>query len=155
MRNSIATWLKKAAEAVSADAPAGAETPDLQTAAAALLVEAARADEQYLDDEKAVIDIALGNLFELSPDAASALRAKGEAAQTASSGMRSFTRALVDGMAMEERIALIEGLWAVVLADDDREAHEITLMRRLAGLLYVSDHDSAAARRRAQTALHG
>lgn len=150
--NAFESWMRTAAGASprTADAPSSP-----RIAAAALLVEAARADGAYLDEEKDVIDVALGNLFAIGSDDARALRVEGETAQDSASDMQGFTRALVDGLSMDERIALLEGLWGVVLADDEREAHEITLMRRLAALLYVSDHDSAGARRRAQAALGG
>ena len=60
-----------------------------------------------------------------------------------------FTREVKDNYSYEERIALVEMLWEVVLADGRVDAHEAQLMRRIGGLIYVSDRDSAIARRRA------
>ena len=42
----------------------------------------------------------------------------------------------------------MEMLWEVVYADEVVEAHEAMLMRRIAGLIYVDDRDSGAARSR-------
>ena len=48
-----------------------------------------------------------------------------------------------------ERIALMEMLWQLVYSDGELHDFEATLMRRLAGLLYVDDRESGAARKRA------
>ena len=61
-----------------------------------------------------------------------------------------FTRAVKDNYSYEERLALVEMLWEVVLADGRVDAHEAQLMRRIGGLIYVSDRDGAIARRRAR-----
>ena len=42
-------------------------------------------------------------------------------------------------------------LWDVVLADGVLHDYEANLMRRIAGLLYVSDQQSGAARQRVKT----
>lgn len=49
----------------------------------------------------------------------------------------------------EEKCYLMEKLWQVVLADGVIDDHESALMRRLSGLIHVSDADSARARQRA------
>ena len=49
----------------------------------------------------------------------------------------------------EERIDLMEMLWQLVYSDGELHEFEATLMRRLAGLLYVDDRDSGLARKRA------
>jgi uncharacterized tellurite resistance protein B-like protein len=54
---------------------------------------------------------------------------------------------------LEERIDLMEMLWEVVYADGELHHYEANLMRRLAGLLHVSDRDVGAARKRAQARL--
>ena len=43
---------------------------------------------------------------------------------------------------------MIEALWDVVLADGEREDHEMALLRLVAPMLGISDQDSAHARRR-------
>jgi uncharacterized tellurite resistance protein B-like protein len=48
----------------------------------------------------------------------------------------------------EERIRLIEMLWEVAYADGVLDAEEDLLLRRVAGLIYVSDQDRVAARQR-------
>jgi uncharacterized tellurite resistance protein B-like protein len=43
----------------------------------------------------------------------------------------------------------MEKLWQVVLADGIIEEHEAALMRRVSGLIFISDKESAEARQRA------
>ena len=49
---------------------------------------------------------------------------------------------------MEERIELIEMIWEVVYADGELHDYEANLLRRLGGLLYVSDRERGDARKR-------
>ena len=137
----------------------GAAAPGLdgerRLAAAALLVEAARQDGDYAQAEKALIKSLLVRHFALSDEEADALMAAAEAAQDAASDVFGFTRRAIAGLDEEGREALVEMLWEVVLADGVIRDEEGSLMRRIASLLHVSDHASAAARRRAVARLMG
>ena len=59
-----------------------------------------------------------------------------------------FTQIVVENFTEEERIGVIEMLWEVAYSDDLLTGDEDALIRRVAGLIYVSDHDRAEARRR-------
>ncbi len=131
-----------------------AETTDpLQLAIAALLVEAACADEKYRESEKAIIDKSLAAKFGVATADAAALRARGEAAQAGALDIQRFTR-IAKEMAAEEKIAFIEQLWEIVLSDGERDPFEDTLIRRICGLIYVEDQDSGAARARVAARLN-
>lgn len=117
-------------------------------AIAAILVEAARADGAYLEREQRMIDRVLEERFGLAPSEAAALRAEGEEAQAEAVDLVHFTRAIKDAVAYENRVGVIEALWCVILVDGDVHYQESALVRRLAGLLYVSDQDSGLARQR-------
>jgi uncharacterized tellurite resistance protein B-like protein len=121
------------------------DTEPMQLAVAALLVEAARADERYDEGEKAIIDQSLMAKFALSQAAAQALRAAGEEAQASALDIQRFTR-IAKEMSAEEKIAFIEQLWEIVLSDGERDSYEDTLMRRICGLIYLEDRDSGKAR---------
>jgi len=57
---------------------------------------------------------------------------------------------IVEKFTEQDRIALIEGIWQVALSDGlDASGQEDTLIRRIAGLIDVSDHDRGEARERA------
>ena len=62
--------------------------------------------------------------------------------------MLQFTRVIKDVYPLEERTQVIEMLWEVVYADGVLHDYEANLMRRVGGLLYVSDRDQGAARKR-------
>ena len=119
-----------------------------QIAVAALLVDAARADGVYAPEERDAVGKLLGSIFALSPEDARALRAQGEAAQADAPDIVRFTRVIKFALEEEQRIQLIEALWSVVLVDEQRDPNEDALLRRLAPLIAVSDHDSAGARHR-------
>ena len=59
-----------------------------------------------------------------------------------------YTKDLRDNFDADERLKLIEMIWEVVYADGVLHDFEATLMRRLAGLLYVDDRDSGEAKKR-------
>jgi uncharacterized tellurite resistance protein B-like protein len=64
-----------------------------------------------------------------------------------------FTRDLKDRFSLDERVELMEMLWEIAYVDGVLHDLEATLMRRLAGLLYVSDRQSGEARKRAMERL--
>ena len=53
-----------------------------------------------------------------------------------------------DNFTPEQRIELMEMLWEVVYADNEVHEFEVNLLRRVGGLIYVSDRDRALARQR-------
>jgi uncharacterized tellurite resistance protein B-like protein len=131
------------------DRPAAADLEPRLVAAAALMVEAARLDGDFSEGERRRILLLLTDRFGLPADAAERLLAAGEDEARASVDLHAFTSAIKDGFDHEGRIGLIEMLWAVVYADGELHDYEASLMRRVAGLLYVSDGESAEARERA------
>ncbi len=60
-----------------------------------------------------------------------------------------FTRVIKDNFTESERVELIEMIWEVVYADGVLHDYEDSLLRRIAGLIYVSDRDRGEARKRA------
>lgn len=119
-----------------------------EVAVAALLVEAGRADGRYGEAERQAVAHLLQDMLDLSPEAAADLRDRGEAAQAGAADLVRFTRVVKFALSEAERLALMEALWRLVLIDHHRDPHEDALLRRLPPLLGISDHDSAAARRR-------
>lgn len=120
-----------------------------QLAAAALMVEAARLDDDFDAKEREHIKALLRDQFSLTEAEAGELLTAGEKASSDSVEWQGFTRAIKDGFEPEERIALIEMLWEVAYADGRLHDYEASLIRRITGLLYVSDRDSGDARKRA------
>jgi len=124
----------------------------MQTAIAGLLIEAARADETYDAREKAIVIRSLSARFALDETGARRLHDEAERIQKDAVDIHRFTRH-AKSMSEEDKIALIETLWEVVLSDGERDPHEDALIRRVCGLIYVSDPKSGAARRRVEAKL--
>jgi uncharacterized tellurite resistance protein B-like protein len=122
--------------------------PDARLALAALLVRLARTDGHYDEAEVARIDAVLLARFALGPFEAASLRTRAETLEQEAPDTVRFTRAIKDHVPYEERIGVVEALWAVALADGRREPDEDSLMRLVAPMLGVEDADSALARQR-------
>lgn len=120
----------------------------LQLAAAALLIEAARLDSGIKPVEHAVVARLVRERFGLSAEEASSLLEAAEGAVERSNQLFGFTQVVNDRFAYEERVGMIEMLWEVCYADGRLHDFEANLLRRIAGLLHVSDADSGAARKR-------
>ena len=130
-------------------APTRLPVPEERLALGALLVRVARADGFASATEIARIERILQNRYQVTAAQAHALRVEAETAETLAPDTVRFTRALKDAVPLENRIALVEALWSVALADGARDADEDRLLRLVAGLLGLSDVDSALARQRA------
>ena len=128
--------------------PAAHSFEERQLAAAALLVEAATMDSSFDAAERGRIAELVQERFALGADEALDLIAEAERAVAASVQWHGFTSAIKDGFDHAERVALIEMLWEVAYADGRLHDYEASLLRRIAGLLYVSDRESGEARKR-------
>lgn len=134
-----------ASEPIASEA---AGVDELHLAAAALLAEAALGDGRFDDIERAAIGRLLRERFDL--DEADAGRLVEAATQRVSDSthLLRFTRQIKDNFSPAERVGLIEMIWEVVYADGELHEYEDSLLRRIAGLIYVSDRDRGAARKR-------
>ena len=121
---------------------------DRNLAAAALLMEAALLDGNFADKERGAILSILQRNFTLSMGDAEALVAEAEKAQAEANHLVRFTRAIKDAYGPDERAAMLEMLWEVAYADGVLHHYEANLLRRISGLLYVSDREAGAARKR-------
>lgn len=131
------------------DTPSARDGRDLPRAVAALLIEAARADEEYTDEERRMIVHMLRQRFGITEADAVALREEAELAQAAAHDLYGFSRVVKDGLDREEKLRLLEDLWAIVLSDEESVPYEEMIIRRLLGLIHLEDRDSTVARQRA------
>ena len=137
-----------------AGAPAPQASPEekLRLAATALLFRALYVDGDATKEEEDQIRQIVTDEFELTSTAVETLLAEAREAARHASDLYGWTKIVNDDYSHDEKIYLMEKLWQVILADGRIDHHEHALMRRLAGLIYVSDVDSAEARRRATSA---
>lgn len=125
---------------------------DARLAMTALLVRLARADNEYAAAEIHRITQVIMARYELAEPEAITLRETAETLEQEAPDTVRFTRAIKDRVAYEDRIAVVEALWQVALADGNRDAEEDALLRLVVSLLGVTDVDSASARRRVMQA---
>jgi uncharacterized tellurite resistance protein B-like protein len=121
---------------------------EFHLAAAALLVHAASIDADFDDAERGKILEYARERLELTAEEAETLLEAAEQAVDESVQLLGFTRAIKDNFSYEERVELIEMLWEVVYADGKVDEFESQIMRRIGGLIYVTDRDSGIARKR-------
>ena len=122
---------------------------ELNFASAALMVEAARLDGQIDDGERAQIVSIMVRQFSLDEDAAAALLDDVEYDAEDSHDLYGFTSVIRRHFDHDERVAMVGLLWEVCYADGELHDFEANLLRRLVGLLYVTDQESGEERRRA------
>ena len=126
---------------------------EFQIAAAALMVEAAGMDDEFDESERAKIRELVVERFELTSEEGENLIEAAEARVAESIQLHGFIRVVKSAFTPEERVQLMEMLWEVVYADGKLHHYEANLMRRLAGMLQVSDREAGAARKRARERL--
>jgi len=107
----------------------------------ALLIHAAKIDENYTEIEKKIITKAIINLNEISPDEAEEILKLAEKKEEESNQIVEFTREIKQ-YPMEFRLKIIEIIWKIVYSDGTSDNYESNLIRRICGLLYISDKDN-------------
>jgi uncharacterized tellurite resistance protein B-like protein len=124
-----------------------ADDEALKLASAALLLEAACMDGHADDVEISTVINLLGDHFDLSSGEASELVDAGREVLANSVELYGFTRTIKNSFNHEDRVRMIEMLWKVVYADGILHDFEANLVRRICGLIYVSDRESGDARK--------
>ena len=132
-----------------------AERSDPAFALAALLIETARSDDRVEAHEERLIERMLMRRFGLSPWQVAELVKIAEQSAAEAADLYHFTRVVVDKFSEQERVAVIEMLWDVAYSDGKLTGDEDALIRRVAGLIYVSDRDRGEAKRRARERMAG
>ena len=101
----------------------------------ALLVHAARIDENYTEKERKIIKRTLIKLKSDDEDI-DKLISEAEKKETDSNHIQDFTRN-IKAMEKDNKIEIVKNIWSIILSDGTSDIYEENLMRRLAGLLYV------------------
>jgi uncharacterized tellurite resistance protein B-like protein len=102
---------------------------------AALLIHAAKIDENYEDAEKEIIK---KTLIELGAQSSNIDKLIADAAiiEDNSNQILDFTRE-VKNAPISDKIRIVESLWKIIYSNNNADIYETNLMRRLAGLLYI------------------
>jgi len=115
-------------------------------AAAALLVEAARRDNNFSDSERVTILRLVKENFHLDTDDAQQLVALAEERQKLPYGESIFTRTIEAGFSESERKEVLAMIWKVILADGHLDRLEDIMVHLVAVEIGLTEADADAAR---------
>ena len=101
----------------------------------ALLIHAAKIDENYSEQERKIIKKTLLELG-LKNEELDNIFKKSEEVEKNSNQILEFTKE-VKNKDEEFKIKIVESLWKIIYADNVSDMYEMNLMRRLTGLLYL------------------
>ena len=127
--------------------------PDTELALGALLVRVAKSDKEYHLEEISLIDRILARLFQHNPVEAAKIRATCEKLHAAAPETDTFAKLIRETTGLEERLAALDALWEVVLADGMEREHELDVLESARKAMGLSVIDSENARKRAEQTL--
>ena len=114
-----------------------------------LMIEAAYTDGQIEVNELNKIKLSLIDVFAEDPNEVNAALDEAKKNKNNSNSLHYYTSYINKNFDDDKKLLLIEVLWEIVLSDGQVHDFESNLIRRLAGLLYISDVNSGNARKRA------
>ena len=103
----------------------------------ALMVHAARIDENYSSDEKKII-LNFINLHIKKEDNAENVLSKAENVETNSTQLLNYTKIIKEN-SLEFKSLIVKELWKIIISDNQADQYESNLIRRICGLIYFPD----------------
>ena len=107
------------------------------TKVCALLIHAAKIDENYTENEETIIKKTLLELGCSEDDLYKTIK-DAKTIEENSNQILDFTKE-VKNMTEHDKIKIVEALWSIIYSNKDADMYETNLMRRLAGLLYIDN----------------
>ena len=103
--------------------------------ACALLIHAAKIDENYTKNEEEIIKQTLLELGSTKKNLSQTIK-EAKVIEENSNQILDFTKE-VKNLSQQNKIKIIKALWSIIYSNKDADIYETNLMRRLAGLLYI------------------
>jgi len=147
--------LKKFFQAFRPSEPPSLPDPDAELALGALLVRVAQSDRAYQVEEISLIDRILARLYQHNAIEAAKVRATCEKLHAAAPETDTFGRLIRETTGLEERLAALDALWEVVLADGNEHEGEIRIVEDAYKAMGLSYADNEAAHARAKSKVAG
>ena len=107
------------------------------TKVCALLIHAAKIDENYTNKEEEIIKKTLNELGVEDQNITKKIE-EAKVIEENSNQILDFTRE-VKNLPEQDKIKIVEALWSIIYSNKDADIYETNLMRRLAGLLYIDN----------------
>tara|TARA_B100001121_G_scaffold128142_1_gene112451 strand:+ start:148 stop:564 length:417 start_codon:yes stop_codon:yes gene_type:complete len=102
---------------------------------AALLIHAAKIDENFSQSEENIIKETIFQLGAKKEQVKNILE-KAKKIENNANQILDFTKK-VKNLNNEDKIKIVEALWKIIYSNKEADIYETNLMRRLAGLLYI------------------
>lgn len=104
----------------------------------ALLIHAAKIDENYTEKEKNIISDFLKKFFKEDQKMIDRILKEAEIIENDSNQLLSFTN-IIKKNSLESKAIVVEELWKIIISDNETDEFESNLMRRICGLIYYPD----------------
>lgn len=134
--------VKHVSNALSADESSGAGAADrqnaLQLATAVLMIDVARADNDFDESEFDLLLDLIRNHFNISADEASDLASTAHEEAEELVEISRFTQLLHNSLSETEKVHIVGLLWKIAFADGRLSKHEDALVLKISDLLYVN-----------------
>ena len=101
----------------------------------ALLIHAAKIDENYTNNEEEIIKKTLLELGSTQENLDKTIK-EAKTIEDNSNQILEFTKE-VKNLPKDDKIKIVEALWSIIYSNEEADIYETNLMRRLAGLLYI------------------
>ena len=122
------------------------EEKRLQIATCALLIEIAKADSEFTEDERKKIISVMKNTFNLEKDYADELLELSEEKIKESISIYEFSTTINQNFSKEEKFRLLENLWRLIYIDETLNAHEDHLIKKIGNTLNMEHKNIIAAK---------
>mgnify|MGYP000512294108 FL=1 len=113
----------------------------INNACAALLIETALADKVFNTEEIDSMKKTLREVYEIDEKDLDELISESEKKVSESTSLYEYTRLINDLCDYQDKLKLINNLWAIAFADKHLDKYEEFLIRKISDLLYVSHSD--------------
>ena len=113
----------------------------INNACAALLIETALADKVFNTEEIDSMKKTLREVYEIDEKDLDELISESEKKVSESTSLYEYTRLINDLCDYQDKLKLIQNLWAIAFADKHLDKYEEYLIRKISDLLYVSHSD--------------
>ena len=142
--------LKELFQAFRPKEPPSLPDPDAELALGALLVRVAQSDREYKLEEISLIDRILARLYQHNAIEAAKVRATCEKLHAAAPETDTFGKLIRETTSLDERLAALEALWEVVLADGAAAEGEVKIVEEARRAMGLSLKDSETARKKVE-----
>lgn len=126
----------------------------VEAATCAVLLEIAKIDEEFTDEEQKIINNILKKKFSLTDEEVKNLIKLTSEELKESSDLWQFTNTINKNFSKEQKVQLIEHIWQIIYSDKHLKGHEDYLVHKLQRLMWLDHKDLIDAKAKVKKGLH-